>query len=280
MAQLSLFGPSGEGLEPKPASDDVVRLRVLVTVKAAPTPSEKHGETVCVAGIRAELGHPGWIRLYPINFRYLESAEKFAKYDVVSVDAVPARRGDLRRESWRPRMGTLAKEEHLTHWRQRRSWLDTYVEPSMCRLNEEARLAADSQSLALIQPREVGDLRISRHEGWTRDEQRKIDAYVNQFDLLSEHDRTPLEAPRFRGTYRYRCGDRRCRGHEQGLLDWEFVALQRRLRHHSDEEAVRELRTKFLDMMCGPERDVAFYVGNQAKRRHTFSVLGVYYPSR
>jgi hypothetical protein len=30
--------------------------------------------------------------------------------------------------------------------------------------------------------------------------------------------------------------------------------------------------------LCGPSNDVAFYVGNQAKRENVFSVLGVYYP--
>ncbi|WP_433315602.1 hypothetical protein [Micromonospora chersina] len=280
MAQLSLFGPSGEDLDPKPASDEVIRLRVLITVKAAPNPSEKYGETVCVAGVRANLEHPGWVRLYPINFRYLDSTEKFDKYDIVSVDAIPARGGDQRRESWRPLMGTLVRERRLPPWKQRRAWLDTYVESSMCRLNQGARNTTDSQSLALVQPREVGDLKITLHEGWTKEEQRKIDAYVNQLDLLDDQDRTPLEAPRFRGAYRYRCWDRRCRGHEQGLLDWEFVVLQRRLRHYSDEEARGALKKKFLDMMCAPKRDVAFYVGNQAKRRHVFSVLGVYYPER
>jgi hypothetical protein len=32
--------------------------------------------------------------------------------------------------------------------------------------------------------------------------------------------------------------------------------------------------------MCGPDREVAFYVGNQAKHPRTFSVLGVYWPRR
>ncbi len=233
-----------------------------------------------MAGIRADLERPGWVRLYPVNFRYLDSREKFDKYDIVHVDAIPARGGDQRRESWRPLMGSLVKERHLPPWRQRRAWLDPYVEHSMCRLNQVARSAADSQSLALVQPREVDDLKITRHDGWSREEQRKIDAYVNQLDLLADQDRTPLEAPRFRGAYRYRCWDKQCRGHEQGLLDWEFVALQRHLRHCTDEEARNELRKKFLDMMCAPKREVAFYVGNQAKRRNVFSVLGVYYPER
>jgi hypothetical protein len=45
-------------------------------------------------------------------------------------------------------------------------------------------------------------------------------------------------------------------------------------------ELRRVLEDKFLMMMCDRRRDVAFYVGNQAKRVHVFSVLGVYYPER
>jgi len=41
-----------------------------------------------------------------------------------------------------------------------------------------------------------------------------------------------------------------------------------------------QLRGRFLDMMCAANRDVAFFVGNQAKRVNVFSVLGVYYPQR
>jgi hypothetical protein len=250
-----------------------------VTVKAAPNPSEKYGETVCVAGIRADLDHPGWVRLYPINFRELASEESFRKYDIVSLDAVPAAQ-DQRRESWRPRIDTLRCEQHLDPWKPRRQWLDPYIEDSMCRLNQNARERPDAKSLALIRPRDVERLRITPHGGWTPDEQRKIDSYVQQLDLLSDQDRTPLEAPRFRGAYRYRCHDSRCRGHEQGLLDWEFVALQRRLAHLGSDELRQALEDKFLTMMCDPQRDTAFYIGNQAKRVHVFSVLGVYYPTR
>jgi hypothetical protein len=135
--------------------------------------------------------------------------------------------------------------------------------------------------LALIRPREISKLEISKHPGWTRDEQRKIDTYVSQLDLLSTQERTPLQAPRFKGTYHYRCGAPQCRGHKQGMLDWEFVAFQRRhLEGLTDAEAVQKLREKFIGELCAPDRDVAFYVGNQAKRPHVFSVLGVYWPKR
>ncbi len=278
MVQLSLFGSGDGDPEPKPGSA-VQRLNILVTVKAAPLPSEKYGETVCVAGFRTDLLHPGWIRLYPINHRDLTSDDKFRKYDMISVDAAPASQ-DQRRESWRPRLNTLLRLDHLEPWRRRREWLDQYVEESMCRLNAAARVRPDAKSLALVRPKEITGLRIERHPGWTPSEQNKIDRYVQQLDLFDERDRTPLEAPRFKAWYRYVCHEPGCKGHEQGLIDWEFVALQRRLSHLPDTEARQHLTDRFLGAMCGPDRATAFFVGNQAKRVHVFSVLGVYYPKR
>src|SRR5689334_6880643 len=50
-----------------------VRLRMLVTAKAAPNPSERYGETVCVSGLSTDPERPGWVRLYPINYHDLGS---------------------------------------------------------------------------------------------------------------------------------------------------------------------------------------------------------------
>jgi hypothetical protein len=67
----------------------------------------------------------------------------------------------------------------------------------------------------------------------------------------------------------------------QGFIDWEFVAFQLlRLRGTDDDNAAEHLRRRFLDEICGPGHDVAFYVGNVAAHPRTFSVLGVYYPPR
>ncbi|QSB14587.1 hypothetical protein JQS43_24460 [Natronosporangium hydrolyticum] len=278
MAQPSLFDQDSEPIA-KPVSDGVVRLRVLITVKAAPNPSESYGETVCVAGLRLDQARLGWVRLYPINFRALTSSDQFKKYEVVTVDAVPARQ-DQRRESWKPHLPTLKREQFLPPWRARRGLLDPLIEESMCRLNRAAREDANSQSLALVRPRQVYGLSVTRHPGWTPEQQRKIDAYANQPDLFNHEDPTPLQPPRFRGTYHYLCHDDQCRGHKQGMLDWEFVALQLKLQGGADDALTAQLQTRFLTEMCKPSRDVAFYVGNQARRPHVFSVLGVYYPPR
>jgi len=277
--QLAFFGPDGR--EPEPATDEVRTLRVVITVKAAPNPSERYGETVCVAGISAELERPGWIRLYPINFRNLEGDIRFRKYDIVTVDAVRAR-ADVRHESWNPRMSTLHVERSLKPWVPRKGYITPYISSSMCAINTAGHGTGIAPSLGLVRARTVDGLDIEPHPGWSSDEQAKIDRYVNQIDLFGDADRTPLDAPRLRGWYRWHCDDNGCRGHRQGILDWEFVAFQR-LRAHRDlsnDELAARLRGKFLDEVCGPGKDVAFYVGNQAKRHQVFSVLGIWWPPR
>jgi hypothetical protein len=135
-------------------------------------------------------------------------------------------------------------------------------------------------SLALVRPRTVDGLEVEVHPGWTRAEQSKIDAYVGQLELFGTQDPTPLEAPRFRAAYRYRCHEPGCGGHRQGCIDWELVAFERHLRGVSDGELCSAIRDKFLGELCAPARDVAFFVGNQAERAHVFSVLGVRRPPR
>jgi hypothetical protein len=274
--QTQLFGPELPSVAARPRGA-ARELQLIVTVKAAPNPSATHGETVCVAGLSVAEPEHGWIRLYPINFRYLQQDRQFRKHDIVHVTAAPAV-NDARTESWRPDMSTLSVVRNLPTWQRRRPSIDPYVEPSMCALNRAAQTNVHARSLGLVEVRDVGGLDVDVHPGWTAEEQRKIDGYVNQLDLFGGEDRAPLEAPRFRGHYRWRCADPTCKGHRQGLIDWEFVALQRRLRTRSDSDAVAALQTRFVDELCSAANEVAFYVGNQAKRENVFSVLGVYYP--
>ena len=283
MTDETLFGETVEHPTEKPLVDRPVKQRVLITVKAAPNPSSTHGETVCVAGIRlGDAGPRDWIRLYPINFRHLsESSAKFKKYDIVSVECRPA--NEARLESWRPDMSTLRPETHVSPWKQRRHLVDPMIDDSMCQIRANAAADTRARSLALIRPTEILSFRIEPHPGWSRDEQGKIDAYVNQLELdvfEVAPDKTPLEAPRFRGYYKWRCGDPGCATHEQSIIDWEFVALQRHLWNRSDAEATAAIYKRFFDEICAPENDVAFFVGNQARRPQTFSILGVYYPKR
>jgi hypothetical protein len=228
--------------------------------------------------VSLELDTPGWVRLYPINFRDLESTQRFKKYDIVSIKVKPAR-NDPRVESWKPDMTSLQVHDNLPPWKRRRSFVDPYITESMCDVLGAVKAQPPARSLAAVRPASIQGIDLEPHPGWTVDEQEKINRYVGQIDMFGT-DRTALEAPRFRGWYRYRCAKPTCGGHRQGILDWEFVALQRRLGGLDDVALKLELRKKFLDHMCAEDKDIAFYVGNQAKRPHVFGVIGVYYPKR
>jgi len=87
-----------------------------------------------------------------------------------------------------------------------------------------------------------------------------------------------LKAPRFKVKYKYHCGDPKCRGHLNRILDWELTALQNR--YHSDQETRDAVTKRFLNDMFAVHRSTGFYMGNfeLAARRAKFSVLGVYWP--
>ncbi|MFB9449685.1 hypothetical protein [Dactylosporangium vinaceum] len=137
---------------------------MLITVKAAPHPSEKYGETVCIAGLSVDLSPRRWIRLYPINFRDLDYNDRFRKYDIITVEARPARQ-DQRRESWKPYPETITKHGNLRAWQPRRPHLDPQIEDSMCALFRNTRDHADAQSLALVRPKDVSGFKVEPHPG-------------------------------------------------------------------------------------------------------------------
>ncbi|MEO3808310.1 hypothetical protein ABGB17_04840 [Sphaerisporangium sp. B11E5] len=275
----SLFGPDLEATKEKPRDTRYQRLRLLITVKAAPNPSETYGETVCVAALNLDLNNPGWIRLYPINYRELDTESRFRKYDIVTLEAQP-NAGDPRPESWRPRTDSFVVEKQIQGWDKRMAYIDDYVERSMCDLKQGVQGRPGARSLAAIRPKEVLGLDIEPHPGWTPEERAKIDRYVNQLQLFESGPRTALQAPRFKAWYRYRCHTDSCRTHRQGIYDWELVALQRRFHHYDDQALIQVVQEKFWDMMCAPERDPIFFVGNQQARPQGFIILGVAYPRR
>ncbi|NHI19448.1 hypothetical protein H9L10_13170 [Phycicoccus endophyticus] len=83
--------------------------------------------------------------------------------------------------------------DHLDPWKRRQALLDPTVTDTMCALNRENQAEAADASLGLVPVRELIDLRVTDHPGWSQDEQAKIDAYVNQLDLFDTADKSALE---------------------------------------------------------------------------------------
>src|SRR5450759_1475044 len=133
-------------------------ISLVVTVKAYPAISQKHGEAVCVAGIRTE-SDPRWVRLWPVYFRDLPFSQRFQKYQEIHLDV--QRSSDTRPESVRPLTDTLVTGKTIgaaNAWERRRRIVEPLVVESMCEVSE--RQQRDKTSLGIFRPGEVQDLII------------------------------------------------------------------------------------------------------------------------
>jgi len=257
--------------------------RVLITVKTAPQPSTSYGDTVCVAGIRLDTPKPEWIRLYPIPFRWLDSGQKFRKYDIVTLE-VRRRDQDTRPESYSPTIDSIEIVGHLDDWKAREPVMRDLQRTTTCDLRRAAKDFHSAPSLGMVSVADVDGLEFEPNPGWTVKEEAKIaEALRSQTEDLfgTTHAPPKLVAPRFKVRYRYRCEHAACAGHDGQILDWELSELQRR-QPPDDDVLKAEVTKRFLTMMWNPKKLTSFFMGNfeAAIKRQSFSVLGIYYPDR
>lgn len=260
--------------------NEVREVKVLPLVKAYPNLSRKYGEVSCIAGLDMDTGE--WIRLYPVPFRSLEDKQRFRKYQPIRA-SVQRRGGDRRPESWRVDADSIEViapvVSHKRGWEARRPLVEPAISESMCAVRRSQR--ENGTSLQMFRVREVSDLVIEDVE---RDPEkgRMAAAWAAQRSLLDtgelKQQREALEQIPFRFQYQYRCSDNDCRGHLQSIVDWEIVQLFRNIRDGADWK--RQIRKKWLDQMCGSDRDTAFIVGNQHQHPDGFLVLGVWWPPK
>jgi len=245
-------------------------------------PSTKYGDIVCVAGALLHQGPVRWIRLYPIPFRYLESAAKFRKYETVKVELRPTA-GDYRPESAKVNLEQIVGGPMAGDWKSRAPIVEQLAGPSMCDLLAGVTANPNATSLGAVRPRDVDDvLDFEEHGPWSPERMRKMQSVADQDSLfgIAETKQVVLQPPRFKVWLRWRCESPRCSaGHRMRILDWELTALQSRY-GRSDTELKAAVTDNFQTKMFDPHKAPLIYVGNQENptRRRSFTVLGVYYP--
>ncbi|MGI8792302.1 MAG: hypothetical protein ACR2H3_03875 [Acidimicrobiales bacterium] len=257
-------------------------VKVIVLVKAAPVLTRELAETMCVAGIRVDADAPGWIRLHPVPFRDLENVLRFAKYQAVEASVIRPR-SDRRPESWKPIQGSITLGETLdtaNGWAARRHIVEQLPEQLMCELVESNRHGSGPgvASLAVVRPIDPPTLVITeRDPAQIREWQRRAAGAEARVSLFEDPDtrKPPFEVVPWRFRYHYRCGATGCNGHQQTIVDWEFLALWRHVRSQSDWQD--RMKQKFeVDLWNG--RDTVLFVGNQEQHPVSFLVLGVFWP--
>lgn len=250
-----------------------VEMDLVVTVKAYPNVSQSHGEAVCVAGVRIDSPEPEWVRLFPVNYRDMPEENRFAKWDVIRVQ-VSKHSTDRRAESWRPNTDSVQRLGSIPaggHWPARRQIVDPLIGPTMCELNRGREGGAPGPSRGLGRGEHVLKLDVSESDDWTPAQLLRLD----QTSLLADKPR--LEKPGHRFAYQWLCAEPDCRGHNQGIVDWELGQAYRHWQRQG-YDPLAEIPRKWLEEICADDRETFFFVGDQHRWPGLFLVLGAFWP--
>ena len=181
----------------------------IVLIKAAPQIGNRHGETVCCAGIDL---YGQWLRLYPVSFRMLNDEQKFGRWDRIKFNwRMP--RDDPRSESRRVDQDSIVIVGQLKP-AERERFLAQSIVTSLQRERDAGR------SLALLKPEILEFVVEAKTSEQIAEEKKRYDALRAQGDLFSKLNAPPKPCP-YRFRYRYRTDD----GERLGTCqDWEIEA--------------------------------------------------------
>jgi len=252
--------------------------KVLVTVKAYPEKSKKHGTTVCTAGITDE---GEWIRLYPMPYSSFLGPTKIQRYDWIEIECKKAIDEKLgRKESYRVRDGSvniigrslsLGKIKGKAPWEKRDAIILPKVAPSLEYLEEQ--YSKDKTSLGLIKPKELID--------FFRREELQQPPEPKEFQRSLDNQIIPIiDAIPHIFAYKFRCsGCINEKTHNIMCEDWElFESYRSWWKHYPDVNVLWEkLHQKFFDFM--KKQNLHFYMGMYSQMP-TWLIIGLYYPPK
>jgi hypothetical protein len=257
--------------------------RILILAKTYPSPSAKHTETSCVAGIN-EAGEPR--RLYPVPFRLISGGQQFKKWQWIRVriEKSPA---DHRPESHRVFVDTIEVEDVLStekQWAARRPWMSRL--PSF---GDFAVLDAEREqtgiSLALLRPKRLVRLEITAADNpdWTDEEMVKLLQEQNQGNLFDQEEEKKqlklLKKLPFDFHYHYACdtpaGERT---YKHKIVDWEVGMLFWNCKRSHRDAWETPFRAKLEADLA--EKDLMFMMGNIHRFQHQWLIISLMYPPR
>lgn len=259
------------------------REKILVLAKTYPSPSAKHIETSCVAGIN-EQGQMR--RLYPIPFRLIDDSQQFKKWQWIDVRIEKSAK-DHRPESHKVYIDTLACGNSLptTHaWAERRPWLDKIPTFDSFAALEAAHIE-QKISLALLRPDNIIDLELSkaRKPDWTEEEKNKLISAQRQDDLFTETQAADQvrELRKIPHDFHYRYACKEPDGEQERrhkIVDWEAGQLFWNCHRRHGPQWAEPFRSKLLDDLGG--KDLMFLMGNQHRFQDQWLIISLIYPPK
>ena len=252
------------------------KTEVLITVMTYPHPSQRYQELVCTAGITKD---GEWVRLYPIDYRYLPSHQQFRKYQWIEAELAERGQGnDPRKESRRPSLDSIRllgePLDTQNNWETRRQIADKLPVHTVKEL--QTLYDRDKTSLGIVRPAHVLDLKIEKSDSEWKPEQQSA---LNQLQLFGPQTKQLAKIP-FKFSYVFRCEDS-SKPHNAMITDWELGVLYlKEVDRLGDEyKAAESVRHKFFDELCGSDKDTRFFMGTTLPY-NAWIVLGVFWPPR
>ena len=259
--------------------------RILILCKTYPSPSAKHTETSCVAGIN-ESGK--LIRIYPMPFRLVSDDQQFKKWQWIEARIEKAN-NDHRPESHKIYIDTINCDESPlpsgdVGWRQRRQWLSKIRKFTDFNAVEQNRVS-NQETLALLQPKRILGLEIKKATtpDWTEDEKRKLLQLQSQGELFNADDEAKglrlLKKIPFDFHYRYECeADGRTTEYRHKLVDWEVGALYWNVRAKHGDAWEEPFRKKIEQQL--PAKDLMFLLGTIHRFPDQWLIVSLIYPPK
>lgn len=249
------------------------RKRILITIRTYPTPAQQGIEVSCTAGMTED---GGWIRLFPVPYRFLSEDRRFRKYQWIEASVTKA--SDYRPESYHVDIDSIKivsdKLPTKSKWKERKELLAPLVSHSLCWLKAQ-RKKEGSPTLGFFKPQRItGFDMLPDDPNWSESELAKL----RQVPLFQSAPARELVKIPFRFKYRFTCDEPKCNGHNLMCTDWELGAAYRRWRRDYGEAAWEEkFRERFeSDMMH--KNDTHFFVGTLRSHPDIWIIVGLFYP--
>lgn len=232
----------------------------IVIIKAAPQAGQRHGETVCCAGIDLQ-GH--WLRLYPVSFRTLGEGQRFGRWDRIQFKwRLP--KDDPRTESRRVDQDSIRIVGELKR-SERQRFLGGTIVTSLQREREADR------SLALLKA-EIREFKIEKRPAEELElETKRFAALHDQRDLFNAKPVIPYRPCPYRFKFQYQSDD----GLREGTCqDWEIEAtFFKWVKLYGEERALADLQRVFGEEY--PAKGMLLAMGTHSLYPDTWLINGI-----
>lgn len=257
--------------------------RVLILCKTYPSPSGKHVETSCIAGMEND---GQLIRLFPVPFRLVDDDQQFKKWQWIKVRVEKAK-NDHRPESHKVFVDTIECDDKplstKNDWAERRLQL-AKLKPISTFSALEATRQARGVTLGLLKPSKILELEIvpARNPNWTPQEKEKLVQDWKQegfFDVADARKIATLKKVPFDFYYRYECAPNgKAEVHRHKIADWEAGALYWNCRKRYKNDWEKPFREKMETQL--PAADLMFLMGTIHRFPDQWLIISLIYPPK